>query len=182
MTTNWIASDEELVAELRAGTLDARVALVHRGDLDAGVHAAGAFGGFLFFSGQGMAAASGMGTRADAAAYFVAGGQFAVAEPQRWPWDASAHEAVLARVPEAMDALGIDDEDAAYEALCDGDYDESAMDDAWALQRLTCEIARELGYAVVELQDEHGTSYAVDALNPDVAIFDARGNRIAVQR
>jgi hypothetical protein len=165
-------TDAELVANIKDGTLDTRLVLVHRGDLTTGIRPGGTFSGFLFF---------GDDSHYGEHRYFFARGTVAVTEPARWAYDAEMQDAIAERVGEVAELLGCD-EDAAYDAICDGDYDTSALADAWAVQRITCEIARSVGYAIVELRDEHGTSYAVDALDADVTIYDERGEPVPVCR
>src|SRR5690606_11161982 len=164
---------EEFIEALRTGDKEAiREAVhcgyvaIHRGDLSDGIGSGGQFEGFIFVG-------DGSHGHGCSGKYYVWIEDLDVAEPQRWAYDSDAHEAITARVSDAQEALGRDEDDEAYDARCEDGSNPD--DDRWALQRIMCEIARELGYVAVELNDEHGVSIAGDALHPDVVIYDAAG-------
>lgn len=139
--------------------------LFHGGDLSAKITEDGPFAGFLFCSGEERSANS-----HGANLYTVDVANLAVTDPRRWQYssDEDITAALEAEVAAAMALLGCD-EDSARDALCDIDNDfvsdfQCNSSDAWTLQRMTLQIARAAGYAVVMMRDEHGVSYAVDAL------------------
>lgn len=147
--------------------------LFHGGNLDGGIKKGGPFSGFLFFGGYRR-----MGLMASEVqkVYTCDLGDLAIAEPTRWRFDPEMYPLVERDAPEVAELLGCDI-DTAERALCDfHDWEisnlVSALDDPWTIQRWVCELAREGDYAAVSLQDENGSSVAIDALHPEVVIVD----------
>jgi hypothetical protein len=172
--------DRILQRALREGVpareLEGHDVLFHRGRRITALRSDGVFGGWLFFS-ETVDGASGPGTQHSDPLYFVSVAELAVAEPQRWPWDSDpeVQAALTDAVPSAMAILDIEDEDEAYDILCDGPSVDYAQ---WEAQRLVLDVAETLGYAVCAMSDEHGVSLAVHVTNPDVVVFDRQGNPV----
>lgn len=65
-------------------------------------------------------------------------------------------------VGEVMEMCGVD-EDEAQDILADGAFSTDDAELSWDLQYMTAKAAAELGYSIVEMRDEQGTCWMIDA-------------------